>query len=66
MQRGSLPVNMTQFKKDTNKEAARVAFEWIKQIRREAYVSEIVEVIYNDNHDITELVRGLEKAPFDN
>jgi hypothetical protein len=65
MQRASFPVNAFEFEINPDKEAARVANEWIKQIRREIHVEEILEVIYDDNKDITELVKALEKALLD-
>jgi hypothetical protein len=57
MQRGSFPVNPFEFEINPDKEAARVANEWIKQIRRENHVEKILEVNYDDNKDITELCK---------
>jgi hypothetical protein len=63
MQRGEFKVNAYHYKQNPQQEASRVAFDWLKQVRKEAHVEEIIEVIYNDVNDITELVRALEKAP---
>lgn len=57
MQRGSFPINQFEFEINPDKEAARVANEWIKQIRREVHINEILEVIYDDNKDITDLCK---------
>jgi FAD synthase len=65
MRRGSFSVNTFEFDIDSNQEAARVAYEWVKQIRREAHIEEIIEVVYDQDKDITELVRELEKAPLE-
>jgi hypothetical protein len=51
MRRGSFPVNSKLFKEDPIKEAARVACEWIKQIRRESHIEEIIEVNYDEDKD---------------
>jgi hypothetical protein len=56
MQRASFPVNPFEFEIDPDKEAARVANQWINQIRREIHVEKILEVIY-DNKDITNLCK---------
>jgi ribosomal protein L25 (general stress protein Ctc) len=65
MQRGEFRVNAYPYKQNPHQEAARVAFAWLQRIRREAHVEEIIEVVYNDDNDITELVRALEKAPLE-
>jgi hypothetical protein len=65
LQRGSFPVNARRFKEDPHLEAARVTCAWIKQIRREAHIEEIIEVIYDDNNEITDLVLKIEKAPLE-
>lgn len=63
LQQAEFRVNMRRFKDDPDQEAARVAFEWLKQIQREMNVREIIEVVYNDKHDITKFVKALDKAP---
>lgn len=58
LQKASFPVNTYKFKQDPNKEAARVAYEWWKFVKREmSYRVRITEVTYNEGNDITELVR---------
>ncbi|MEH7442765.1 hypothetical protein V7201_10715 [Bacillus sp. JJ1122] len=55
-QRGSFPVRVTPFKQDPHKEAARVAGEWLRRIRRDmTYPVGIRRVVYNGDQDITEL-----------
>jgi hypothetical protein len=65
MRRGSFPVNSFEFEIDPDQEAARVAYEWIKQIRREGHIEEIIEVFYNGENDITELVKEIDGAPLE-
>lgn len=62
MQRGSFPINPFEFKVEPDKEAARVAMEFLKMIRKEGHIEEIIEVVYNDDKDITELVKELNKG----
>jgi hypothetical protein len=50
----------SDFKKDSDWTAAIAAYEWIQQIKNNYAVSEdfrIDQVIYNDDNDITELVK---------
>ncbi|OIK11968.1 hypothetical protein BIV60_17080 [Bacillus sp. MUM 116] len=42
-----------------------VAFEWLKQIRREMPYFEEVVLVKADGEDITELVRKFDEAPLD-
>lgn len=64
MKRGSFPVNVSKFNKDQNREAARVAFEWWKQIKHEnSYRIKIEKVTYDEINNITELVKQLDNAP---
>lgn len=65
MQRGSFPVHSFEFNINPDKEAARVANGWIKQIRRIGHIEEIIEVFYAEDKNITDLVKELEKAPLD-
>lgn len=61
MQKASFPVNIKLFKEDPAKEAARLAYEWWKQIKKKmSYRAEIESVVYNEEIDITELVRQME------
>ncbi|MCQ6281989.1 hypothetical protein [Bacillus sp. EB600] len=63
-QSASFPVNTYQFKRDPHKEAARVTFEWWKLIKKNmSYRVILEEVIYNGEHDITELVKQLDDTP---
>ena len=65
LQRGSFPVNVKLFKENPDQEAANVTYTWLQQIRREAHVEEILEVVYDNDKDITELVKEMEKATLD-
>lgn len=59
-QSGNFPVPVSEFKKDPEWAVAIVAFEWIQQIKRKQVSSEgfrIDKVIYNGEHDITDLVK---------
>ncbi|MFB6802247.1 hypothetical protein ACFCVU_13735 [Peribacillus butanolivorans] len=60
LQSGSFPVANTEFKKDPDWTAAIAAYEWIQQIQNEYGSSQdfrIDQVVYNDDIDITELVK---------
>jgi hypothetical protein len=65
MRRGSFSVDPFGFEVNPNQEAARVAIEFLKMIRKEGHIEEIIEVIYNGEHDITELVIEEDKAPLE-
>lgn len=54
LQRGEFPVNLPNFKNDEFREAARVAKEFIEQIRRETGRIQLEQVLY-DGKDITHL-----------
>lgn len=43
----------------------QIAFEWIRQIKKEVNFEELLEVIVDGKEDITEKVLELEKAPLD-
>lgn len=45
--------------------AEQIALEWIKQIQKEVYFDELLEVIVDGNEDITEKVLEMDKAPLD-
>ena len=65
---GSFAVMPSDFKKDSDWTAAIVAFEWIKQIKRELGFSDdfrITKVYYNEDIDITELVKKVEPIDHD-
>lgn len=60
LQSGSFPVLYSDFKKEPDWTAAIVAYEWIQQIKINFAASEdfrIDQVIYNEDIDITELVK---------
>jgi hypothetical protein len=63
MQCGAFPLNPKKFKEDPDQEAARVAFNWLKEIKREMNVEEIVEVVYDGDQDITGSVKEFEQGP---
>ncbi|WP_226085633.1 hypothetical protein [Mesobacillus sp. S13] len=43
----------------------KVALDWIKQIRKEVYFEELLEVIVDGKEDLTEKVIEMMKAPLD-
>lgn len=60
MQSGSFPVLNSDFKKDPDWTAAIAAYEWIQQIKNKFAASDdfrIDQVIYNEDINITELVK---------
>lgn len=64
MKQASFQVNEYKFKLEPDQEAARVAFEWWKQIKHEMSYRAILEsIIYNGDNDITKLVQQLDDAP---
>ncbi|MGG1483534.1 hypothetical protein ABEI56_05540 [Peribacillus castrilensis] len=57
---GDFPVKVSEYKKDPDQAAAVSAFEWIRTIYKEMGYSEdfrIDQVIYDRDHDITELIK---------
>ncbi|MFD0825879.1 hypothetical protein ACT8ZR_09390 [Neobacillus sp. M.A.Huq-85] len=57
MQRGEFPLR--------RRKPEEVAFEWLKQIKREMpFYEELVKVKVNEE-DITELVKEIDEAPLD-
>lgn len=63
-QSGSFPVTPSVFKKEPDWAAAIAAYEWIQQIKIKFAASDdfrIDEVIYNEDIDITELVKKIIK-----
>lgn len=60
LQSGSFPVVNSEFKKEPDWTAAIAAYEWIQQIKNKFAASDdfrIDQVIYNEDIDITELVK---------
>ncbi|MBT2614106.1 MULTISPECIES: hypothetical protein [unclassified Bacillus (in: firmicutes)] len=60
LQSGSFPVPNSDYKKDPDWNAAIAAYEWIQQIKSSYAASEdfrIDQVVYNEDIDITELVK---------
>jgi gamma-glutamyl-gamma-aminobutyrate hydrolase PuuD len=64
MQRGDFTVNRKRYEKYPDHEAAYIAYDWLKEIRKKGHVKEIIEVIYNDDQDITVLVKKLDNVRF--
>ncbi|MFD0051486.1 hypothetical protein ACFVHQ_19560 [Actinomycetes bacterium NPDC127524] len=66
MQKGKFDVNAREFKKDPDKEAARVAYKWIREIKQaSSHDLEILQVKYSEEKDITDLVKEEFMKPFD-
>ncbi|MDQ0220714.1 hypothetical protein ELQ35_01990 [Peribacillus cavernae] len=60
LHQGSFPVNAKEFRKDPQFTAAVAAYEFVRQIKMSALghmESEIEQVLYNNEQDITEVVR---------
>lgn len=63
LQSGSFPVLSSDYKREPDLTAAIAAYEWIQQIKVSFAASEdfrIDHVVYNDDNDITELVKKFE------
>lgn len=59
LQSGYFKVNILKYKNNPDEEAARVANEWFKKVKRDfIYDLELYKVKYNEN-DITEKVKAL-------
>jgi len=56
LRRGDFKVNAYKYKEDPIKEAVRVAKEWINQLVLEEPEMIIERVVYNQVHDITNLI----------
>jgi hypothetical protein len=50
MQRGAFTVNRKRYEKYPDYEAAYITYDWLKEIRKQAHLEEIIEVIYNDEY----------------
>ena len=62
LQSGNFPVLPSEFKKDPDWTAAVAAYEWIEKIKANTGYSadfSIIEVRYNSDHDITDLVKSV-------
>jgi len=58
MQQGTFKTDYRAYQEDANKEAARIAKDFTNRIRKQFNVAITIEkVIYNDEHDITDLVK---------
>lgn len=71
MQRNSFFADSFEFEVNPEKEAARLAFNWVDQIyRNNPYLSRVTRAICNDKMDVTALVQELwdkdMKKSFDN
>ena len=58
MQRGSFPLR--------KRKREDVAFEWLKQIKRQMPYYEELEQVLADGEDITKLVKEIDEAPLEN
>ena len=59
LQRGEFPVMPSNYIKDEKREAARIAYDFIEQIRRKnSYRITLEKVLYNGN-DITDMFKDL-------
>lgn len=57
LQQGEFRVNVRKYKEDPDKEAARIAYKWFHELRREfIYELRLHKVLYN-GIEITELVK---------
>lgn len=54
--KGYFPVNSRRFKENNDMAVAEAAYQWIREIMRKENISKILEITYNGEHDITELV----------
>lgn len=63
MQKADFPVNYRKSKENPDQTAARVASYWLNQIKHEMNIADILKVVYNEDIDITELVKQLEESP---
>ncbi|WP_428909455.1 hypothetical protein [Niallia sp. Krafla_26] len=59
-QKGNFRVDDREFREVPDKAAAEVTLNWIKGIRRERGINNILKVTYNNEHDITDLVKDLD------
>lgn len=61
LRRGEFYVNTRAYRENHHLEAARIALDFFKQIRRESLTEvKLEKIIYNSEYDITELVKDLE------
>ncbi|WP_205439666.1 hypothetical protein [Peribacillus alkalitolerans] len=65
---GMFPVNSKDFKEDPDMTVGIIAYEWIQKIKHQTGYreTEITQVVYNEEHDITELVRQIKPVIKDN
>lgn len=55
--KGYFPVNSRRFNENSDMAVAEVAYKWVRDILRQEHISRLIEVTYNGEHDITELVK---------
>ena len=55
--KGYFQVNSRSFNENSDMTVAEVAYQWVRDILREENISQLVEVTYNKEHDITALVK---------
>lgn len=65
-QKGNFAVDSWKFKEDPDWTVAAAALTWINKIRRENNVSKIINVTYNNEHDITNIVMDLGNRIYNN
>lgn len=60
-QEGMFPVNQRDFKNDSDMTVGVIAYEWVQRIMHQSGYreTEITEVVYNEEHDITEVVKQI-------
>lgn len=64
MQQNELRVSDYAYKRNPDQEAAKIAYEGWRKIRRDmSYLVTLDTVIYEETHDITQLVKEMENAP---
>lgn len=60
MQRGNFRVDKH---KDIEEEITRVAYDWLKKIRKEMFVDNVVSILVDDEFNITDEVLALDESP---
>lgn len=60
-QEGMFPVNAKDFKNDPDMTIGIIAYEWIQRIMYQTGYreTEITQVVYNEEHDITQVVKQI-------
>lgn len=60
-QEGMFQFNQREFKEDPEMTVGIIAYEWIEKMKHQTgyRVTEIIQVVYNEEHDITEVVKKI-------